>query len=297
MDRNKRDLSCKVCGDDRLKIYFTLGVDTYWECRRCGLVQMWPHPQRMAPGDDYQGYDLDKQRKFVQLFLVPRYRYALHLIQSYQSGGRLLDVGCGTGEFMDEAARAGFSVFGVEPSKTAFLIAKQKHPVVRGELEDIGLKASSFNVVTLWSVLEHILDPFSFLMKIRFILEDEGILALRLPSSRGVLPLAALGLYRTSAGRIRRPLAAIYQLKWHYKHFYCYHPKNLGLLLKKCGFSILHIEEDSSFDLVSLDYRMDYLPRSPALRILLKAALFLILQLSQLLQRQDELLVIARKSA
>ncbi|MBM3285225.1 MAG: class I SAM-dependent methyltransferase, partial [Candidatus Aminicenantes bacterium] len=222
--------------------------------------------------------------------------HALRLIQAHGTGGRLLDVGCGTGEFLGEAEAAGFSVFGVEPSETAYSIARQRHAVVRGELKDISLKEGSFDVATLWSVLEHVPDPFPFLEKVRLVLKKEGLLALRVPSARGLLAVLALWLYRASAGLVRRPLEVIYQLDWHYKHFFLYDRENLGLLLGKCGFKILAVEEDAGFDLRSLDFRMDYLPRSGGARILFMAALLVILQLSSFLGRRDELVVLARKS-
>jgi 2-polyprenyl-3-methyl-5-hydroxy-6-metoxy-1,4-benzoquinol methylase len=258
---------------------------------------MFPLPKSLALGDDYTGYDLERQRQFIRLFFVPQHRRALRLISKYKSGGRLLDVGCGTGEFLELARKAGFLTFGVEPSKTAYLIARQDHPVVRGELRDISLKEDFFEVVTLWSVLEHVLDPISFLKKIRLNLRKDGILGLRVPSSRGLLVSLALWLYRLSAEKIKRPLAVIYQLEWHYKHFYFYDRKNIALLLKKCGFEILADYDESGYNIKSLDFRMDYLPRSKGLRILFKAALFLILQLSRLLRRQEELIVLARKSS
>lgn len=296
---NKRGAhrTCSICGETRLRLYFAFSAFVYLRCRSCGLIQMGLLPVNLPPGDDYVGYDLERQRKFLRVFFGPRYRKALQLIKQYRKGGRLLDVGCGTGEFLDEAVAAGFSVLGVEPSTTAFLIARTRHPVVHGELGDVGLSEDSFDVVTLWSVLEHVLDPFSFLDRVRFILKRGGILALRLPSSRGLLPRAARWLYRASGGLVKRPLVVIYQLDWHYKHFYSYNPENLALLLRKSGFEILRHEEEASFNLPSLDLRMDYLPRSPLLRLLLKAALSGLLCLSRLLHRQDEMVVLARKTA
>lgn len=295
MGKNKRGWTCTICGQEGLKPYFSLDDYAYYRCPACDLIQMRPLPESLGPGDDYLGYDLERHREFVRLFLVPRYRKAIELIQRYGPGKQLLDIGCGTGEFLDEAAKAGFSVFGIEPSKTAFLVARKEHSVVRGELKDIGLEPSSFDVVTLWSVLEHVLDPLSLLHKVRLVLKGGGLLALSLPSSRGLLPLVARCLYRVSGGKIRRPLVIVYQLDWHYKHFYFYNRKNLAILLKKCGFEILRQEGEASFDLPSLDLRMDYLPPSSGLRLLFKAALFVLLQVSQLLGRQDEIIALARK--
>jgi SAM-dependent methyltransferase len=257
---------------------------------------MSPLPEVLKPGDDYCGYDLKKHQKFARAFLVPQYNRAIQLIQRYKKEGSLLDVGCGAGEFLEVAQEAGFLPAGIEPSQTACRIARQKNNVIRGELKDIDLKENSFDVVTLWSVLEHVLDPFAFLNKIHFSLRAEGILALRVPSSRGLLPSLALWLYKISAGKIDYPLRVIYQLKWHYKHVFFYSWKNVAVLLNTCGFEILEARAENSFDIKSLAYRMDYLPKEKICQIAFKTALFLILEFSCLLRRQDELVLVARKS-
>ena len=61
------------------------------------------------------------------------------MIQRYKAGGTLLDVGCGTGEFLEAAEGRGFSATGVEPSETAARIAGRRHPVIQAELENVGL--------------------------------------------------------------------------------------------------------------------------------------------------------------
>ncbi len=70
----------------------------------------------------------------------------------------------------------------------------------------------------------------------------------------------------------------------------------MALLLEKCGFEILESYDERAYAISSLGFRMDYLPRSKALRMMLKAALFINLHLSRLLRRQDELVVVAKKS-
>ncbi|MDH7512864.1 MAG: class I SAM-dependent methyltransferase [Clostridiales bacterium] len=296
MAANNEDRPCSLCGGGKHRLHFALNGNVFRRCRSCGLIKMAPLPERLAKGDDYAGYDLERQRQFTRLFFVPQYWRALRLIQRYKSGGRLLDVGCGTGEFLDLARQEGFLAFGIEPSERALFIARRSHPVAWGELNDISLKENFFDVVTLWSVLEHVIDPISFLRKVWLSLKKDGILGLRVPSSRGLLALSALWLHRLSAGKIKRPLKVIYQLEWHYKHFYYYDRKNIALLLEKCGFEILETYDESAYSISSLDFRMDYLPRSKALRTMLKAALFFNLHLSRLLRRQDELVIVAKKS-
>jgi len=290
-----RDPECPLCGRRGLEVYFVIDRHRFLKCRACRLIQMNPIPE-VGPGDDYTGYDLERSRAFARLFRVPQYRRDLCLIGRYKRSGRLLDIGCGTGEFLDRAQEAGFSVTGIEPSPTACRIAGERHEVRCARFEEASWPQAGFDVITLWSVLEHVPRPFAFLERISAVVTDDAILALRLPAADGLLPLASHLLYRISLGAIDRPLRLIYQLDWHYKHFYGYDARNAGRLLRSAGYEPLCLRYDDSYDIPSLDQRMDYLPREPVTRAGFKTALFLMLKASRWLGRRDELVIIARRT-
>jgi SAM-dependent methyltransferase len=268
----------------------------FLRCHACDLIQMIARPRRESGRDDYTGYDLEKQRWFVRLFWVPQYERALDLIRRSKKAGNLLDVGCGTGEFLETAERGGFTVTGIEPSDTAAWIAGKSHAVIQGELEDIRLPPASFDVVTLWSVLEHVGDPSAFLERIKTLLKNDGLLAVRMPSSDGLLPDLAYRLYRLTAGAVRFPLRVLYQLDWNYPHVFYFNRENAERLLRKCGFSVIAVRREDGYDIKSLDLRMDYMPDNPALRLLIKAALFKIKLAARIFGRQDEVVLVARKA-
>jgi SAM-dependent methyltransferase len=109
----------------------------------------------------------------------------LRIVQRYVAGGRVLDVGCASGAFLDCAADAGWSVVGVEPAE--FLCHKAKQLLHgRGEvfcvpLQQADLPASSFDVVTLWDVLEHVPDPLRFMQHCAKLLKPAGYLFANVP--------------------------------------------------------------------------------------------------------------------
>lgn len=290
------DLACAVCGQKQLAPYFRLDNFFYHRCRNCGLIGT-REKTPVGAGDDYTGFDLDQYRCFVRFFLLPRYRRALRLIRLVKKSGRLLDIGCGTGEFLELTQEFGYESMGVEPSPTASRIAARKNRVLGGEWPDVRLDRQDFDIVSLWSVLEHVPDPLPFLEKVREILKPDGILVLRVPLADGFVPSLALWIYRLSGGKIRRPLAAVYQTDWHYVHFCLYNRANLGRLLRQQGFKIVFEQKESSFDIRSLKYRLDYLPSNFALRLFVKAGLSLVLILARALGREDEIVVLARKQA
>ncbi|MEW5902033.1 MAG: class I SAM-dependent methyltransferase, partial [Acidobacteriota bacterium] len=235
---------CVLCRSSALKQYFAIDSHLYYRCRDCRLVQMNAAGRKVSVGDDYAGYDLEKRRAFTRLFWMPRYERAIALIKKHKKNGRLLDVGCGTGEFLEIASEAGFVVSGIEPSVTASGLAREKNEVIRGEFEAVPLPAEAYDVATLWSVLEHVPDPSAFLRKIYLVLKRDGLLALRIPCSSGLLPSAARWVYRLSAGSVSYPLRVVYQLDWHYKHLFFYTRKNASLLLRRSGFEVLAEEPD-----------------------------------------------------
>jgi 2-polyprenyl-3-methyl-5-hydroxy-6-metoxy-1,4-benzoquinol methylase len=288
---------CFVCGETRHKRYFSASGCDFWRCRGCGVVRMSPLPALDASGEDYQGFDLETYREFMRTFRIPQYERDIARMKAHGASGRLLDIGCGMGEFLDVAARSGFTVAGVEPSPTASALAAERHSVIRGEFLDADLAGRRFDAVTLWSVLEHVPAPAEVLARIGGLMEKGGILALRVPDVRGLLPVLALLLHRASFGRFSGPLAVLYQLDWHYKHFTGFSRRTLVRAVGNAGFEVLAVRREMSYTRRSLGLRMDYIPLGKgAAGAVIKAGLGGVGTLSGLVGREDELVLVARKS-
>jgi SAM-dependent methyltransferase len=99
--------------------------------------------------------------------------------------GNLLDVGCASGGFLQVCLRNGFQVTGVEPAKEfaerAEAALEGKGKVFCATLQEAPLRASSFDVVTLWDVLEHVADPVDFLRRCESLLKTGGYLFANVP--------------------------------------------------------------------------------------------------------------------
>lgn len=97
--------------------------------------------------------------------------------------GRLLDVGCGNGEFLVRMRRLGWEVRGVEPDVRAATIARETFglEVDVVQIEDLG-EVGSFDAVTLSHVLEHVVDPVACLAHCARLLHENGLLVVTTPA-------------------------------------------------------------------------------------------------------------------
>jgi len=132
-------------------------------------------------GFGYTDYDRDKQA------MIPTFETYLRRIARHAApapGKRLLDVGAATGFFLDLARQAGWETAGIEPAETAAAVARgKKLDVKTGILEPDVYTESSFDVITLWDVIEHLPDPVATMRLITALLKPGGVVAINTPDS------------------------------------------------------------------------------------------------------------------
>jgi SAM-dependent methyltransferase len=161
-------------------------------CRECCLFSLSPRPQghellSLYP-DDYETFwpPLDEEPNLLARWMRRRH-YALRCCpvrRAYPAGGQLLDVGCGTGGFLRELCRDGnWQGMGVDINESVLSVAcHQGVDVLCGELRDARFPTACFDVVTMWDVIEHILDFQETLTEVRRVLKPEGKLLLSTPN-------------------------------------------------------------------------------------------------------------------
>lgn len=193
------------------------------KCANCSLVYLNPRPAREALAAFYPG-EYPPHRSVPQREPVPRSRvrrwakagaarwYArglefdpgqvretLRRIEEFpphfafgffptKPGGRLLDVGCGSGVYLDAFRKLGWDAYGVELSPEAAEQARRSLglKVFTGVLEDAKFPNGCFDVVTLIHVLEHLRDPVGTLREVSRILKKDGLLLMALPNLRSL---------------------------------------------------------------------------------------------------------------
>jgi 2-polyprenyl-3-methyl-5-hydroxy-6-metoxy-1,4-benzoquinol methylase len=165
-------------------------------CRRCGLIYQNPQLSfaELAAHypDDYLPYQQPEGKRRSSIEQVSHNqalnRFCDRVMARRPQPGRLLDVGCATGDFLFAMQQRGWQVWGVEPVVHAAAQARQAFglEVYTGLLEEAAYPADSFDVVTLWDVLEHVADPLATLTETAHILRPGGLLVFSIPNPASI---------------------------------------------------------------------------------------------------------------
>lgn len=148
----------------------------------------------------------------------------------------LLDVGCGNGEFLSIAKGMGYHCLGIDISEESRALCERRDLSALAEdfvTYDFGKK---FDIVTMWDVMEHLRMPSSFIHKSFKILNQNGVLLLKIPTF-GRLNFSILKLFpRRSPVLLSAP-----------DHIQYYSEKSLSTLLGSCGFSEIYWLQNKRF--------------------------------------------------
>ncbi|WP_035646717.1 bifunctional 2-polyprenyl-6-hydroxyphenol methylase/3-demethylubiquinol 3-O-methyltransferase UbiG [Flavobacterium sp. ASV13] len=139
---------------------------------------------RYYESEDYISHTDNKRSVFEKAYHFVKsiaLKNKLNLINSEQSQkGKILDIGAGTGDFLLTAKNDGWNVIGVEPSDRAKNIAKQKGISFVEEISE--LENNSFDVITMWHVLEHVPNLELQIQELKRLLKPTGTLIIAVPN-------------------------------------------------------------------------------------------------------------------
>ena len=247
--------NCDFCGEDKTNLFLeAMSEDTpekfkIVRCNNCGLIYLNPRPAkdiigRYYPVDSYYSYQdfTDKRlnyREWLKKISLEGYYNSKNIFKKFLSWlllrnfmivipkekkGSLLDIGCGSGEFLYQMKSYGWNVYGVEISQASTNIGNKRGlNILCGELGGADFSDNFFDVVVLNQTLEHVYSPSSYLKEIHRILKPEGTLIIAVPN---------IGCMESK----------MFKENWHLldvpTHLYFFNTTSLRRYLEKYGFAV-----------------------------------------------------------
>jgi len=166
-----------------------------WECAACSIrfTQDVPDQDSIGPyykSDTYISHSDTKKGLVNKVYKIARnytLNWKMKLLKSKQVNGlqkgTLLDIGTGTGAFLNKAAQSGWSVTGLEPDEGARKICQDKYNLQAQTPEKLfDLPSEKFDVVTMWHVLEHVHQLQEYMDQIKRVLKKDGVALIALPN-------------------------------------------------------------------------------------------------------------------
>jgi SAM-dependent methyltransferase len=156
-------------------------LKSFYACRGHGSKSLISFDKVMASEVEFPNSTIDAQRMVT---------YAKGLLGPGKEGkAKALDIGSGYGFFSKAALEQGFQVIAVNPASAENRIFKQLNGFEPIPLffEEVDFDTEKFDLVILSQVLEHLLDPFQVLVKVRKLINPEGVIAIAVPNVDAIL--------------------------------------------------------------------------------------------------------------
>jgi 2-polyprenyl-3-methyl-5-hydroxy-6-metoxy-1,4-benzoquinol methylase len=233
--------NCPICSSENITLQLTAKDHTVsqkdfavWHCTNCTARFTQDVPEQNAIGPYYQSDNYishsDTKKGFINtLYHLVRKRTldkkkALIIDQVGMMKGELLDIGCGTGAFLNTMKTAGWGITGLEPDETARKKAMELYSINPQSPEKLfELKPASYHAITMWHVLEHVHELHAYIKQLEKLLTPQGKIFIAVPN------------YTSKDADIYKQYWAAYDVPRHLYHF---SPVSMEHLLKTYNLKI-----------------------------------------------------------
>lgn len=235
---------CPWCGSDKaqinlwLKDEFLSKEDFHiCECLSCGLLYTMPRPSKDKIGAYYKSEEYYSHQENKKGFIPKVYeavkkvnlKYKYKLATYGINQGKLLDIGCGVGDFLHTAEEHEWDCTGVEPSEEAKFIARKRikaNVITSDEMEQI--PDVTFDLITMWHVLEHVDDLKWQVDQLERLVKPQGRIVIAVPN------------YKSYDAQFYKELWAAYDVPRHLSHF---NKTTLTKIFKSKGLELIKTEK------------------------------------------------------
>jgi len=231
---------CFVCGGSELQPFinckdYTVSKSDFniVSCKTCGFKFTNPRPDVTEIGKYYESDDyishsdsgkgiVNSLYKLVRNYTINK---KVNLVDSFTKDKTILDIGCGTGTFLNACNKSGWMARGLEPSENARKFALNTYKLeIKAENELSKLPNKSFSIITMWHVLEHVNLLNERIEELNRLLKDDGTIIIAVPNCNSY------------DANYYKEFWAAYDLPRHLYHFT---PDSIEKLLKKHNLKIL----------------------------------------------------------
>lgn len=282
-------MDCPCCANARFTVKFQLSSYRVVRCAACGVMynRDFPEPEALASTFSEHYYATVQREAFAHVgnperVDASREIYALGLdLMRAPEGGRLLDIGCAFGAFLEFAASRGWSAAGVEISPYSSRYARDERnlDVLTGSVFDAPFPEGSFDAVTIWDVIEHVREVTLTLERVRRLLKPRGSVVITTDNFGGLIGLISSTMYRLTGGAVRYPVE-----RFFIPYNSCFLTiADMRRLLDETGFSVDAVRP--------IDYPIEKINLSAAEKIALNA----LYAAGRLTGMTSQVLIVARK--
>ena len=282
-------MKCNLCDSCDIKELYNFKNYIIMKCKNCDLIFTDQNSIKKTKEELYNDkyfteihsnffLDCGKYYENKKSKKIKKFKEGIRLIEEYSKKGKILDLGCATGVFLDIAQKRGWDSYGIDISQYAIEYAKKKFSldVKKGELENIKFPDKKFDVVTMWDFIEHVPNPNKILEETYRILKPKGIIFILTTNEQSLMCWLANLFYKTKIKFFSELVHPIH-------HNYHFSEKTLINLLRKRKFEVVHKEKDE-MPIENIEHSF-----------IIKSLARILYLFSKITKTQHEIIVIAKK--
>lgn len=272
---------CLLCRYSKFEIVMKKEGYNIVKCKKCTLIFVNPRASKEKIENQYKLDSTSPSEYYTHAEKTDKevFDKRIKIIERFAKKGKLLDVGCSVGTFLEVANKRGWEVEGIEANENSVKYCKTKGLRVRAAFfEKDTFKNNEFDVIHMGDVIEHFPDPVEAIKNSRLFLKDNGVLAIVTPNFDSFI-------------------AKLFHVK-PIEHLFYFNCQTTKKILEDNGFRILLIKETTrKRDFNSLQFSTTF--RSPIKNLILKLLIVtrasIIISLVLEKTAKDEIMAIGQK--